>query len=334
MAAAGTPPRTDSVANARARVAALHAELDALDTQKALLHRSQSVAGNAEQTIFYLRLATTMRASTVCEVGFNVGHSAALWLSASARTTVISFDIWSSEKRAVQIRALRLLQARFPGRLHVITGPSEVSIPRSPHRSQCDLVSIDGAHKYKNVLRDVLNMRTLSKPDALYLLDDICHPDRCNSTRISVVGGPTLAMCDLISAGALELMCAAFEGERQFALLRQPPTSRLPERLPSRARPSSHARASLAWVHQTRQGANASGAAALPAHSKREELLPCAAACDLSVASPHGERKWRMFGEKLHRGWQDASRPIGCRRARAQVFTQGVAPRCGMFVAS
>jgi hypothetical protein len=54
--------------------------------------------------------------ATVCEVGFNAGHSALLWLTAGARR-VLSFELGQYPYSGV---AVGWLAARFPGRLQVI----------------------------------------------------------------------------------------------------------------------------------------------------------------------------------------------------------------------
>ena len=51
-----------------------------------------SIAVDDEQVDYYTRLANSDARQHVCETGFNAGHSAAVWLSASSRTSVTSFD--------------------------------------------------------------------------------------------------------------------------------------------------------------------------------------------------------------------------------------------------
>ena len=94
---------------------------------------------------------------TVCETGFNVGHSASLWLSVSPNVSVVSFDLM---RHSVQARAEAYLR-RQPGvgeRLRVVSGDSaatllaarrqraplacDVSHASAPGREHADLVGL------------------------------------------------------------------------------------------------------------------------------------------------------------------------------------------------
>ena len=50
----------------------------------------------------------------------------------------------------------------------------------------CDLVSIDGAHTYQNVLADVTYLSRLARPGAPFLIDDVCDPAGCETELPSV----------------------------------------------------------------------------------------------------------------------------------------------------
>ena len=122
----------------------------------------------------------------------------------------------------------------------------------------CDLVSIDGAHTYQNVLADVTYLSRLARPGAPFLIDDVCDPAGCETERPSVrlpcrhvaslwlpcphqgpawqtcmthetintqvVFGPTLALCDLVQSGLMRVEAARYErhNNRTFAMLRAP----------------------------------------------------------------------------------------------------------------
>jgi hypothetical protein len=51
--------------------------------ERAIITRLGSIAAVRTQLDFYYRVASGPGIRTVCEIGFNAGHSAALWLSAS-----------------------------------------------------------------------------------------------------------------------------------------------------------------------------------------------------------------------------------------------------------
>ena len=77
-----------------------------------------SVAADAEQVDAYARLAASLGARnvSVCEIGFNVGHSAAVWLTSNPHLTLHTFDIFGKNDRAKR-RCLELLQEHFPNRI-------------------------------------------------------------------------------------------------------------------------------------------------------------------------------------------------------------------------
>ena len=94
----------------------------------------------------------------MCEVGFNAGHSTALWLHANPLVHVHSFDI--QHKTDV----VGLLQRQFPGRLHTYTGDSATLIGPTTLPAPCDLVHIDGRHDYTHTVGDFLSLQPKVQP--------------------------------------------------------------------------------------------------------------------------------------------------------------------------
>ena len=54
---------------------------------------SGGIAAIPLQRDYYYNIASDRRVRSVCEVGFNVGHSTAVWLLSHPETTVINFDL-------------------------------------------------------------------------------------------------------------------------------------------------------------------------------------------------------------------------------------------------
>jgi len=110
---------------------------------------------------------------TICEVGLNGGHSAALFLEAAGRKSQVKmFDIGTLTYTRT---ALRLLQRLYPGQVEYIQGDSHATtleFARTRGRV-CDVMSIDGAHDAHHVARDLEAARRMSKTGALLLLDDM-----------------------------------------------------------------------------------------------------------------------------------------------------------------
>ena len=75
------------------------------------------------------------------------------------------------------------LQRKFPGRLNVTLGNSMKTVPRyfvnsrSTPRLTCDLIVVDGGHKYDVPRSDILNFaRVASHPYNVIIVDDINRP--------------------------------------------------------------------------------------------------------------------------------------------------------------
>jgi hypothetical protein len=82
----------------------------------------------------YYGLAASVGASsqgnaTICEVGFNAGHSAALMLTAAPQANVVVFDIFNHPLHPWAERSLKLMFDAFPKRLSFVKGPSSDTIP-------------------------------------------------------------------------------------------------------------------------------------------------------------------------------------------------------------
>jgi len=161
----------------------LHSDLDAF-LEKAGLAVTEGHSGEIEpQRKLYQALAKIPCVKHVCELGFNAGHSAALWLLADADNVVTSFDIFEHDYSPV---ALRFLGERFPGRLAMVTGNSLDSIPgfvNSPAGGEvrCDIVLVDGGHFGDLPYLDIVNFMPLANPAFhVLLMDDVhCQASYC-----------------------------------------------------------------------------------------------------------------------------------------------------------
>ncbi len=182
--------------------------------------RTGSIAVDLTQQAFYWRVAASPAVRHICEVGFNAGHSTALWLSANPTATVDTFDLFNPRLTGFMRPNLLLLQRLFPGRLTAHVGDSLRTIPAANLSTPCDLVHVDGRHSYENTRQDTINFVRTSRPSTLYLFDDQCDPLKCSGPNAGVAEAPTRATADLVRAGFLVLVMGVFKGNRQFALFR------------------------------------------------------------------------------------------------------------------
>jgi hypothetical protein len=188
--------------------------------RRAATIRTGSIAVDLTQQAFYWRVATSPAVRHICEVGFNAGHSTALWLSANPTATIDTFDLFNAQLTGFMTPNLLLLQRRFPGRLTAHVGDSLRTIPAANLSGPCDLVHVDGRHSYGNTRQDTINFMRKSHPSTLYLFDDQCNPQNCSGPNAGVAEPPTRATSDLVNAGLLVPVTGIFKGNRQFALFR------------------------------------------------------------------------------------------------------------------
>lgn len=114
----------------------------------------------------------------VCEVGFNAGHSAVIWLHRTAHT-LQAFDLL----RLPHSRASRAYVERsYPARATFRQGDSKDTFRRYAHAvgrgcaSACGLVSIDGQHSLLGALYDLVSAihaaREASSGSSILVMDD------------------------------------------------------------------------------------------------------------------------------------------------------------------
>ena len=119
--------------------------------------RMGSIAAWPTQVDYYFRIAASPAVRTVCEIGFNAGHSAAVWMSASDRIKLDTFDLFETQMGRA---ALEFLQAEYPGRINAHAGDSQRVVPLANITDgHCDVVHVDGRHQYDFVIHDFLNIR-------------------------------------------------------------------------------------------------------------------------------------------------------------------------------
>lgn len=191
--------------------------------------RFGSIGWSQVQQAYYYRVAAHPAVRRICEVGFNAGHSSALWLTANPTARVDTFDLFDRTTMAAMVANYELLRARFPGRLHSHRGDSLRSVPAAQLEEPCDLVHVDGKHDYPHAVLDTVHLMAKSRPSALYLFDDQCDAEGgCAGHNSYAAARPALATCDLVKAGLLEPVASMYHGDRQFALFRQGTAARRP----------------------------------------------------------------------------------------------------------
>jgi hypothetical protein len=149
------------------------------------------VAQEPEEVKEYVLLARDLYVKTICETGFNAGHSTLLWLLANPNAKVYSFDLG---QYPYTIAASKFMAEKFPDRFTFTKGNSVETLPKfiaaNPH-VRCDVTVVDGGHDLPVATADLLNMQALAASNGRVILDDTpCAVTWCM--------GPSLAWTSLI----------------------------------------------------------------------------------------------------------------------------------------
>ena len=121
----------------------------------------------------YLKIASHPSVKTICETGFNAGHSTFGWLESNPNARVFTFDIASHPYTMLMEEHIHKL---YPGRLHMTWGDSRKTLPdfRREHPDvTCDVMIIDGGHTTKVCQSDFLNFKEMATDvDNVLILDN------------------------------------------------------------------------------------------------------------------------------------------------------------------
>ena len=126
---------------------------------------------------------------TICEIGFNAGHSAAAWTHHYPNAQYISFDLFNKNVSDVARSYLKTRNIRY------IIGDTTRTLLND--KFACDVISIDGDHRYKGALADLLNMQRHANSNHILIMDDLsCEWWWCRQ--------PTEAWKHMVSSGHVQ----------------------------------------------------------------------------------------------------------------------------------
>jgi len=148
------------------------------------------------QAAQYAALVASPDVATICETGFNAGHSALLFLQANPHAQLISFDL---DELPVTNVVEKWMKEKFPNRFEFVKGDSVHTVPQyfSEHRDvHCDFVSVDGGRSAFEVAADISNFAASSRSGAVIAVDDTpCSAEFCK--------GPTTAWDNAVAQEVL-----------------------------------------------------------------------------------------------------------------------------------
>jgi len=134
------------------------------------------VAQSPGEVASLARLAQTPSLSTICEIGFNAGHSSLLWLQHAPRAQLHSFDLYGMPFSPA---SRSFISAAFPGRVTYHAGDSKKTVAEYARSvaagaaPPCDLWFVDGDHGGETPRLDFRNAMAAAKPGAIVVADDV-----------------------------------------------------------------------------------------------------------------------------------------------------------------
>ena len=143
-----------------------------------ILYMHQSLEPNPknlakQRNLYSLAASLPLEDSLIIEIGFNAGHSSLLMLSAHPSVQIIAFDLC---EHSYTQPCFQVLAAAFPGRIQLIAGKSQQTLPRWARDSElrADLLHIDGDHDPQAARTDLQNAKQVARDGAWVVFDDTC----------------------------------------------------------------------------------------------------------------------------------------------------------------
>ena len=121
----------------------------------------------------YLEIASHKSVKTICETGFNGGHSTFGWLEINPTAHVYSFDLDFHAYSRPMANHIRKLHP--DGRFHITWGDSMKTLPEFHQKYPnitCDVMIIDGGHTTNICRSDFVNFREMASVDNVVIMDN------------------------------------------------------------------------------------------------------------------------------------------------------------------
>jgi len=142
------------------------------EARRHFVYTEGNIASSEKALAMYFHVARGPTVKNICEVGFNAGHSAAVFLNANPDATMYSFDIGQFP---YTISNAGLMKQLFADRFEYIPGSSQTSVPEFHSLNpgvKCDVFSVDGDHSTEGTFADLANFRSMASCRNWVLMDD------------------------------------------------------------------------------------------------------------------------------------------------------------------
>jgi hypothetical protein len=168
LAAAADWWRESSLDNARSLALYMDRE-----SRRYFVYREGTVVSSEKALAMYFEIARGPNVKTLCETGFNAGHSAAIWMNANPEARMFSFDLGQFD---YTMGNGEIMVSMFGDRFELILGDSKYALPEFSRRYpdvKCDVVSVDGDHSTEGAYADLKHFRDMASCRNWVLMDDV-----------------------------------------------------------------------------------------------------------------------------------------------------------------
>ena len=174
--------------------------LNALTQKYAELNKLPGQEGNISWGSHEAYLAALLRLqqpiTRILEIGFNAGHSCALFAETFPDAVITSIDVPREAARLEPARAL--INSWYPGRHTFILENSVTAVPKL--EGTFDLILIDGSHDPFYPQMDLYNCRRVAHAGTVVLLDDAGASSDATGHELE----PNKAWAELAARGLVE----------------------------------------------------------------------------------------------------------------------------------
>ena len=134
-------------------------------------------------------------ANKICEIGFNAGHSALLFLLANQHKSPFTFTVFDIVEHSYTKPTFEyLLYSQPHGTMELFEGDSTVTLPEwislnEDEKGTYDLVHVDGGHLEHVIKSDMKYADILVKPGGIIIIDDTNVPFINNEVELYLLTG-------------------------------------------------------------------------------------------------------------------------------------------------
>jgi len=143
------------------------------ESRRYFVYREGTVVSSEKALAMYFEVARSPHVRTMCETGFNAGHSAAVFLTANPQANMLSFDLGQFD---YTVGMGEMMKELFQERFDLILGDSKFSLVEFQRRypdTKCDIISVDGDHSTEGAYADLKNFREMASCRNWVLMDDV-----------------------------------------------------------------------------------------------------------------------------------------------------------------